>query len=268
MLTKPSSQHVTAGLRSVAGLFVGSSVFAIAAAAVFGGAAGSRLDLLLQLALQQIVVVLGLTAFFARTDGLVFRDVVGRLNRPALWLVAAGSGALGLAFLQSPLLDQWAAALGYEPPAWWAMVVQLGDPASAALTVVSVCLIPSIAEEAFFRGYLQSRFLSLGVMAAITLQAVLFAAFHLDPFGLPVYLVSGLLLGGVRHWSGSVWPGVAAHFINNLVGIVEIDRGRSAFEAFGVSALLIGGVAFLLAGALIRFLWNLERGVVTTTRSL
>ena len=240
------------GLRGILGLFLGSTVFATAAQATLGGSASSRGELLALLVGQQLIVVLGLALWFARLDRLRYEDVAGELLRPAAWLLAAFLGAGGAVLLQSPLLEAWAAARGYVAPGWWAVVVNLDGFLPALTTIGAICLLPALAEEVFFRGYLQPRFSALGAAGAIVLQAILFATFHADLYGLPIYLVSGLLLGALRYWSGSIWPGVLAHFTNNLVGVIEISSGVSIYSELGVFGLPLGGLLVAAAVAVIR----------------
>ncbi len=104
---------------------------------------------------------------------------------------------------------------------------------------MAVAVIPPICEELFFRGYLMHRFAALGAPLAIGLQALLFTVFHLDLYGLVVYLVIGVVLGILRVWSGSIWPAVALHAVNNALGVVEIDRGVTVYEQLGIPAIVV-----------------------------
>ena len=51
----------------------------------------------------------------------------------------------------------------------------------------------------------------------MALQAVLFAVQHKGPAGMAYALVCGLVLGTIRSRTGSVWPGMLLHTLNNLL---------------------------------------------------
>ena len=57
----------------------------------------------------------------------------------------------------------------------------------------------------------------LGRWQAVLLQAVLFALQHSTPAGMAYALVCGLVLGMLRSRTGSVWPGMLLHTLNNLL---------------------------------------------------
>ncbi len=89
-------------------------------------------------------------------------------------------------------------------------------PGVFVLVVATLALAPALFEETFFRGYVlrQSHIGRTGT-GAILLSALLFALYH-GRFGqlLPL-LALGVYLGFVAFVSGSVWPGIVAHFVYN-----------------------------------------------------
>jgi membrane protease YdiL (CAAX protease family) len=84
-----------------------------------------------------------------------------------------------------------------------------------------------VVEELLFRGVLLSavaRYTGNGV--AIVLSALLFACVHLPDlsflwYALPNLALLGLILGWLRVQSGSIWPAVVAHGMNNLLAVVS-----------------------------------------------
>jgi len=52
------------------------------------------------------------------------------------------------------------------------------------------------------------------------MTAILFSAFHMEFFGFLPRLLLGALLGYFVAWSGSIWPAVWGHFINNGTDVV------------------------------------------------
>ncbi len=78
------------------------------------------------------------------------------------------------------------------------------------------CLLPSVAEEVYFRGFCQTSLAHrMGVMPAILLTALLFALAHGNMWYMHLYFGLGCFLGWVYERSGSLWPAIAVHFINN-----------------------------------------------------
>ena len=122
------------------------------------------------------------------------------------------------------------------------------------MSLVASLLAP-LAEEVAFRGYVLSALRTrLPARAAVVGSAVLFAAMHLDPVRFPAVLVLGLYLGWLAWRSGSIWPAVAAHAVNNGLGALVIAAGASDPEAgptAGAAVTLLGlGLLALLPMAL------------------
>mgnify|MGYP002563517163 CR=1 FL=1 len=83
--------------------------------------------------------------------------------------------------------------------------------------IVHRCAAAPIVEELVFRGIIQQLARPLGERQAVALQAVLFAVQHRGPAGMVYALVCGLVLGTLRSRTGSVWPGMLLHTLNNLL---------------------------------------------------
>jgi len=117
------------------------------------------------------------------------------------------------------------------------------------MALVASAMAP-LAEEIAFRGYLLSALRTrLPPRAAIAASAVLFASMHLDPVRFPAVLFLGLFLGWLAWRSGSIWPAVAAHAVNNGLGSMVASRGGPDPEAVASAgtglALLAVGLAAL-----------------------
>ena len=93
------------------------------------------------------------------------------------------------------------------------------------MTLVVVTVGP-LVEELLFRGVLLSALLRrchVGWSVAIT--SLLFALIHLPGlqfqwYGLPDLALLALLLAWLRLHSGSIWPAVLAHGLNNLLAVL------------------------------------------------
>ncbi|MES2593206.1 MAG: type II CAAX endopeptidase family protein [Bacteroidota bacterium] len=99
------------------------------------------------------------------------------------------------------------------------------------LNLFVIAFMAAISEELFFRGVLQkvaieaTRNKHIGVW----ISAIIFSAFHMQFYGFFPRMLMGAYLGYLFLWSGSLWPGIVAHFINNGTAVFLIwltNRGE------------------------------------------
>lgn len=93
----------------------------------------------------------------------------------------------------------------------------------ANLLVIAV--IAGVTEEFMFRGALQ-RILGNWFRshhAVIWSAAFLFSAFHLQFYGFIPRLLLGAYFGYLLYWSNTIWLPVAAHFFNNMCGVLTLS---------------------------------------------
>ena len=84
-----------------------------------------------------------------------------------------------------------------------------------------IALIPAFAEEFLFRGYILRAFeKSWGIIVAIIVSSLIFGMFHLQITNLLPLAALGAMLAVLTVYSGSIWPAVLAHFINNGAAVV------------------------------------------------
>ena len=88
-------------------------------------------------------------------------------------------------------------------------------------TLVAVAILPAICEEMAFRGVLQPLFArwTRSIHAGIWISALLFSAIHLQFHGFLPRMILGAGLGYLVHYSGSLWPAIVAHFLNNAMAV-------------------------------------------------
>jgi hypothetical protein len=125
------------------------------------------------------------------------------------------------------------------------------------INILMIAVIPAIGEEMVFRGLFQ-RLLGEwfnNIHVAIFLAAFLFAAVHLQFYGLLPRMMLGVMFGYLYLWTGTLWAPVFAHFLNNgaavlisylsNTGIIHAD-----YEKFGSTNnvfLITGSVLFTMA---------------------
>ncbi len=97
------------------------------------------------------------------------------------------------------------------------------------LLVVGVVILAPIGEELLFRGYLM-RILGAryGAKGAVLVTSALFALVHFNPASIVALFALGLVFGLLRIWTGSIFPSMLAHAIQNgassailLTGLAE-----------------------------------------------
>jgi uncharacterized protein len=96
------------------------------------------------------------------------------------------------------------------------------------LLLLLIAVVAPLAEELFFRGMIypvmRRRW---GPTGAISLNALVFALAHFIPILMPGLFFVGLILAWVRERSGSVWPGILLHMLQNgivVLGIFAVTR--------------------------------------------
>ena len=101
--------------------------------------------------------------------------------------------------------------------------------ASLFKVFIVMSVLPGFCEEYMFRGFMMRFFEKYGDRMAVLISALLFAAFHLDPFRfLPVFLL-GLLLGYLTIRSGSIVNSMLSHTINNGMALVIVTYGDTSW---------------------------------------
>ena len=91
-----------------------------------------------------------------------------------------------------------------------------GGIAALVLTFVLFSFLVPLGEELLFRGVLMRGLLRYGALVAVLGSTVVFALFHGINTALPTALVVGVVAAEITRRSGSIWPAVVVHVINNL----------------------------------------------------
>jgi len=115
-------------------------------------------------------------------------------------------------------------------------------------------VLPAVCEELFFRGFVLSGLRSsfrgrFATTRAVVASAGLFALFHIFPEKyLPTFLM-GLVLGFLCARTGSIWPGMIAHAVNNASAVLsDWPPVASAYEKVPQAAILPVAAALVVAG--------------------
>ncbi len=195
-----------------------------------------------------------------------------RLRRPRTVDLAL---AAGLALTLNPLVREIGYLVGQWFPASEAIQGQLAQLAKQVpnlwVGLLVFALMPAITEELAFRGYILSGLeRTYSPRSAVLLSALLFAFLHVllslfqQFFGAALL---GLILGAVAVRTGSLWPGVVFHFVNNALGVLTLDLAkhpriapmagwllRDQSEGLYNLPIVVGGA--LLASILFAAIWR------------
>ena len=130
--------------------------------------------------------------------------------------VLVAVSAIGVSALWSLLLTALGADFGNQ------VIVDAITGAPRIGLVLAVVVVAPILEELLFRGWVLPRLMRrFGDGPGFTITALGFAALHLDaPQVAPPILALALALGWLRLRTGSVWPGVVAHMLNNGIALL------------------------------------------------
>lgn len=84
-----------------------------------------------------------------------------------------------------------------------------------------VAFMAALSEEIFFRGVLQKVSIECfkNVHVGVWFGAIIFSAFHMQFYGFLPRMLMGAFLGYMFLWSGSLWPSILAHFLNNGMAV-------------------------------------------------
>ena len=127
-----------------------------------------------------------------------------------------------------------------------------GDPTTDAVLIVYVCFLAPVLEETLFRGMILPGLLPWGEKFAVVASSVLFGMFHMNLLqGISAFFM-GLVLGTVAARSGSVFPGIFIHFLNNSLSMAFLAAGIQKSSALQNAYLALLGVCLLGSAALLR----------------
>ena len=222
-------------------------IIALFAIALGGSPDGSPLQTALA-TLAQAVAFIGTAVFLAGRVGTPTPADFGLRTIP----VRRAVGATALAVVAFYLVSAVYAAI-VRPSGEQDVLEALGADEGTgylALTAVVVLVVAPVAEELFFRGFvyraLRNRFSTLGAAATVGL---VFGSIHYSGPDtltlLPILSLLGVTFCLLYEWSGSLYPAIALHAINNTAAYVVSADGNAVLPiglAVG-GAVVIGALA-------------------------
>jgi membrane protease YdiL (CAAX protease family) len=258
--TRPSGVRAWSPWTGPAALFTGlvATIIGSAIVAVATGTAGSLDDpppgINIALTLFQNIALVGTAVLFARMAGRPAAADFGLRRPPSLKRAIALLAAVWVGFYVISAL--WVLALGLDEHQ------QLPDRLGAdrgtlnLLAVVAlITVVAPLGEELFFRGYFFGALRNWrGVWPAALGTGVVFGAIHAGsaPVGFLVPLgFFGVGLCLLYHYSGSLYPCIALHALNNAIAL-----GAALKWSWQIPVTMVGSTlaALTIAAGLARLL--------------
>lgn len=122
------------------------------------------------------------------------------------------------------------------------------NPLELGLLYLTLAIVPALAEESMFRGFITAAFLRVSRVAATLIPAVMFGVFHLEPVQAAGTIVLGVGFGLARVYSGSLFPSALAHFLYNAAVITLARSGIDMDDTATPWWLFVGGAAAFALG--------------------
>jgi membrane protease YdiL (CAAX protease family) len=98
-------------------------------------------------------------------------------------------------------------------------------------SIIVMALIPAIAEEIFFRGFLMNAFNGLfkNMHVSIFITAIIFSMIHMQFMKVIPMFFMAIVLGYAAYWSGTIWTSIVAHFLNNTLAVTLLYNSQEGY---------------------------------------
>ena len=118
--------------------------------------------------------------------------------------------------------------------------------------ILGISILAPIAEELLFRGIIQGELQrAMPEWAAIVIQGLVFALFHMQPIQVSYVILPGLLLGLAYAWTRTLWVPIIMHIAFNFLGsvlpaLVGEDETLGQIVAISEMAFIAIGILCLI----------------------
>jgi uncharacterized protein len=145
---------------------------------------------------------------------------MGRAALPALGFRAVGWRPVVLGVLVTEVLSVGVSHLGIEPEGMKEVTRIAREPALFAASLFVLAALAPLVEELIFRGLLYGWLAGRwGTIVAWIVSSLAFAAAHIEWKHIVLVLPLGLWFGWLRRRTGSLWPSLVAHMVNNGIAV-------------------------------------------------
>lgn len=126
----------------------------------------------------------------------------------------------------------------------------INGPAEIAMSVISVAVLPAVVEEIAIRGIVLQPLRRYGDWFAIIASSLIFSLMHGNMVQIPYTLTAGIFFGIVAVSTGSLWPSIVLHFLNNLFSVLVLcvdsnmsETAANMFVFIMLGVLVLQGIA-------------------------
>lgn len=175
----------------------------------------------------------------------------------AVQLVFIGMGGCYIANVVTSYLSAIMSAFGIESMTMQFTLSQEPAPltlSSVLMQILGYAVLPALFEEFAYRGVVLQSLRRYGDWFAIIMSAFVFGILHGNLMQVPFAFIVGIMLGYCTVVSGTMWVGIAIHFGNNLLSVLQSvlttaygENAAYACVASVMFTLLIMGIACFVA---------------------
>jgi membrane protease YdiL (CAAX protease family) len=146
---------------------------------------------------------------------------MGRAALPALGFRAVGWRPLVLGTLGTVAVSVAVSQIGLEPQGVKEAMAIAREPALFVASLVALAGLAPLVEELVFRGLLYGWLAGRwGSVVAWIVSSLAFAGAHVELAHVILVLPLGLWFGWLRWRTGSLWPSLVAHMVNNSLAVI------------------------------------------------
>ncbi|MEO6405287.1 MAG: CPBP family intramembrane glutamic endopeptidase [Ferruginibacter sp.] len=132
------------------------------------------------------------------------------------------------------------------------------------MAIVIMAFFPAMFEEMLFRGAMQNVLIRWwkNPMLAIVVTSILFSIIHFSIYLFLSRAVLGFVLGMLYYRTKNIWINIVAHFLNNLIAVIQLFYLGMKNEKLDVSKLdpsIHWGWGIVALAALIFLFWMLNK---------
>ncbi len=208
-------------------------------------------------------------ASFSKVLGQNYYKDMGFTRKLSI-LQIVGLIAIALALVAgSTPIAQWVAdfflKLGFKQNALTA--IRLDSVGKLIIALIFMAVIPALAEEMLYRGFIARAFKKKSFKFAIFMSAFAFAIMHGSPLQLVHQFVLGIVLCMVYFITGSIYAPIIIHFINNAVALVgNFILIKHPIYLTNVSLILMAVIGYIVLAIILYLFIKLSNKRVTLHR--
>lgn len=134
------------------------------------------------------------------------------------------------------------------------------------LVIGGAVFITGFAEEALFRGFLQTALERKGdVTRAVILSSLTWTLIHSNPYWAVSIFITGIILGYLSWRSDSVLPSFIVHATNNFLALLFINLDMSSVQEWYESGEHVSPIVLLISAFLL--VWSIKQVAAVYTSS-